>query len=167
VQEAASCSLTKQISAAKCTLGTSFGCVADNKTMWTDGGCRGEFVCDGVEKVYCDLEGGTSGRHVCACKPGSEPSPKPPHHEVSQIPQVWMRPTSDGGAAVVLHNPHANATASITVDFTKVPTRGWTATTALAVRDLWAHKSVGSATGKYTATGVEPHGSVFIKLTKA
>ena len=160
------CSLTRRKSTAACTLGSSFGCNAD-KTMWTDGGCRGVFVCDGVEDVICADDG--AGKHTCQCKPGIKPPPGPPpsHHHVSVIPQVWMRPTADGGAAVVMHNPHDKATASITVDFSTVPTRGWTATTALEVRDLWKHASVGSATGKYTATAVAPHGSMFFKLTKA
>jgi hypothetical protein len=130
----------------------------------TSGGCRGEFVCDGVEKVVCDHMGG--GTTYCECKPGTLP-PNPEPHPVSMLPQVWMRPTADGGAAVVLHNPHDNATAAITVDFTAVPKVSWTSTTSLEVRDLWKHVSVGSATGQYTATGVAPHGSVFLKLTKA
>ena len=78
-----------------------------------------------------------------------------------------MRPTADGGAAVVMHNPHDNATASITVDFTEVPTRGWTTTTELSVRDLWDHDAVGKHAGKYTAAAVPPHGAVFVKLTES
>ena len=161
VHVSANCSMTRQISQSKCTLGKSFGCNPD-KTMWTSDGCRGVFVCDGVEKVICADDG--AGKHTCQCKPGVEP---PPSHHGSVIPQVWMRPTADGGAAVVMHNPHDNATASITVDFTAVPTRGWTATTSLSVRDLWQHAAVGKHTGKFTAESVPPHGAVFFKLTES
>eukprot|EP01043_Picozoa_sp_COSAG02_P033970 COSAG02_NODE_2349_length_9084_cov_12.922315_4_plen_139_part_00 len=138
--------------------------------MWVDDGCRGQFVCDGVEEVNCPTDHEGSGRHECECKPDIKPWS--PHHgghatHGSVIPQVWMRPTSDGGAAVVLHNPHDDAAADITVNFADIPKVGWSAASKVAVRDLWAHAAVGSATGKYTATGVPAHGSAFIKLTKA
>jgi alpha-galactosidase len=162
VQVSANCSMTRQISSAKCTLGKTFGCGTD-ETMWTSEGCRGVFVCDGVENVICDEDG--DGKHTCKCKPGLKPPPN--QHHGSVIPQVWMRPTADGGAAVVMHNPHDNATASITVDFTAVPMRGWTTTTQLLVRDLWEHEAVGKHSGKYTAAAVPPHGAVFVKLTES
>ena len=68
---------------------------------------------------------------------------------------------------MVLHNPHDDAAADITVSFADIPKVGWSATSKAAVRDLWAHAAAGSATGKYTAKAVPAHGSAFIKLTKA
>ena len=85
----------------------------------------------GVESVICAASGG--GTHLCECKPGKMPSPgSPPGPPISTTPQVWMRPTADGGAAVVLHNPHDTASATITVDFATVPTRGWVGPTPAA-----------------------------------
>jgi hypothetical protein len=163
--DVATCSLTKKLSRSDCTLGKSFGCF-ENKTMWTNNGCRGMFTCEGVENVPCDQMGG--GTAVCKCVTGPIP-PTPPggggkSHD--STPQVWMRPTADGGAAIVLHNPSDTQTAAITVDFTKVPKRSWTASRALSVRDLWAHASLGSATGKFTSKPIAPHSSMFLKLTK-
>ena len=122
------CALTKKISHAKCTEGVTFGCTAANNSMWTDGGCRGVFTCNGVEHVVADRM--SSYRHEYKCVAGKVPA----------VPdagpaQVWLRPTADGGAAVVLHNP-AETAATITVDFSKVPKRGWAGTTELQVRDL-------------------------------
>jgi hypothetical protein len=80
LDESAKCSvtLTKQRSIAKCVEGTSFGCsgTVANKTMWTKG-CRGEFTCDGVTDVVCDIDG--DGVHTCPCKKGNKPS-GPGHH---------------------------------------------------------------------------------------
>ena len=36
-----------------------------------------------------------------------------------------------------------------------------------AIRDIWARKDVGAATGSYTAAGVGPHDSAFLMLTCA
>jgi hypothetical protein len=33
--------------------------------MWTNNGCRGEFKCNGVDHVSCDVMEG--GKHVCNC----------------------------------------------------------------------------------------------------
>ena len=71
LEDSTSCtiSLKKQFSNAECTLGTSFGCFDGNHSMWTDHGCRGQFVVDGAT-VLCDTDG--SGRHYCgqvACTP--------------------------------------------------------------------------------------------------
>ena len=56
--------LLQQNSAAACTAGKSFGCGAENNTVWTDLGCRGVFSCNGAN-VTCDVDG--DGRHECAC----------------------------------------------------------------------------------------------------
>ena len=66
-------SLLAQHSQAACTLGASFGCDAgdaSNNTMFTDAGCRGDFLCNGAN-VTCDVDG--AGRHSCACASGGAP----------------------------------------------------------------------------------------------
>eukprot|EP01059_Diplonema_ambulator_P032224 TRINITY_DN621_c0_g2_i2.p1 TRINITY_DN621_c0_g2~~TRINITY_DN621_c0_g2_i2.p1 ORF type:complete len:397 (+),score=118.11 TRINITY_DN621_c0_g2_i2:48-1238(+) len=73
--------------------------------------------------------------------------------------QVWARQLSDGWA-VALYNPSA-ATAKITFHFSSVGI-----TTAMNIRDLWAHKDLGSFNSAYTTT-VPTHGTAFIKLTSA
>ena len=45
------------------------------------------------------------------------------------------------------------------------PKRRKAATPALKVRDLWAHASLGAATGKFTSSSIPKHGSMFLKLT--
>ena len=79
--------------------------------------------------------------------------------------QVWIRPTSDGGCAVVLHNPN-EASAKITVTFGDIPKRSAWKGKMLNVRDLWAGMDLPAASGSYSAT-VPKHGSVMIKLTAA
>jgi len=39
-----SCTLTEQLSSHKCESGADFGCFVNNKTMWTENGCRGVYV---------------------------------------------------------------------------------------------------------------------------
>ena len=149
----ATCSveLENQHSKSHCTLHESFDCIDGTQQMWAASGCRGAFKCNGLETV-CDVL--HSSNATCTC--GDVP---PGQGEA----QVWLRPTADGGAAVVVHNPGAGAV-DITVSFADVPKRSWGAQTALKVRDLWEASDVGSATGSYTAKAVRPHASVFLKL---
>eukprot|EP01052_Picozoa_sp_SAG31_P045430 SAG31_NODE_8289_length_1480_cov_1.268646_1_plen_178_part_00 len=156
--QAGSCELSKHLSTAPCKFADTFGCNA-NGTMWTSHGCRGMFSCNGVEHVIADNMG--SGVHMYKCISGKVPNNRPPSDEKAQ---VWLRPTADGGVAVVLHNP-AEKGAKITVDFSKAPKRSWTTATSLDVRDLWAHENIGPATGKYTSPSIPSHGSMFLKLT--
>ncbi|GAB3779795.1 alpha-galactosidase [Dyella agri] len=73
--------------------------------------------------------------------------------------EVWARPLADGGRAVVLFN-RGEHPADITADWTDL---GFPATAALKVRDLWANKSLGRASGHFTAN-VAPHGVVMVRL---
>ena len=145
-----SVALKKQISRAACTAHASFDCVNGSQNMWTDDGCRGEFTCNGLPTT-CDVD--NAGRHTCDCG-GSD----------DQV-QTWLRPTADGGAAAVLHNPTDSA-ADVSVTFADVPKRGWSEQTSIHVRDLWVHKDLGSMTNKFVAKGVPSHGSVFVKLAQ-
>ncbi|HWA00542.1 MAG TPA: glycoside hydrolase family 27 protein [Caulobacterales bacterium] len=73
--------------------------------------------------------------------------------------EVWARPLANGGRAVILLNrsttPHP-----ITVTWEQLQ---YPARLSMRVRDLWAHRSLGSATGRFTATA-PGHGVVMIRL---
>ncbi len=114
--------------------------------MWTDNGCRGTFICNGLT-VTCDADG--AGKHTCPCVSGSS--------------QVWLRPLAGGGAAVVLHNPSSQNT-TIRVSFSDVPKRHWNQSTKLQVRNLWQQVDLGPFTGSYEVQNVPSHGSVFLTL---
>jgi hypothetical protein len=187
---APACSLTlqQQLSRAACTLGASYGCGADNVSMWTSAGCRGDFLCNGVA-VAANTNG--TGVHTYPC------SSTPPaavckgwlsdlqkeillNEEVLAVNQdvtpqgrpiadsdisVWARALSDGSVAVALYNEN-DAPATLGVQFTGL---GWPAGTAASVRDLWAHADLGVFTGAYPAAGgvsVAPHETRLLRLTK-
>jgi hypothetical protein len=62
-----SCSvnLVKQLSdKGQCIKDKSFGCYPGNRSMWIAHGCRGEFLCDGLN-VQCNV--GSSTKVVCTC----------------------------------------------------------------------------------------------------
>ena len=73
--------------------------------------------------------------------------------------QVWAKPLKDGSVAVVLFN-RATVPSAITADWGRIGIRTRTAT----VRDLWAHKDMGTAERHYTAT-VPAHGVVMLRVT--
>ena len=62
------CFLTRfswiQESSADCVENVSYGCDAASGTMWTNNGCRGEFICNGVN-TSCSVDG--VGKHTCPC----------------------------------------------------------------------------------------------------
>lgn len=68
--------------------------------------------------------------------------------------QVWGRPLSDGGYAVVLYNKQDYDNADITVTFTDL---GVASGTTFAVRDLFEGKDLGSFTNSYTGNA-QAHG---------
>ncbi|MCW3846193.1 glycoside hydrolase family 27 protein [Sphingomonas sp. LB-2] len=74
--------------------------------------------------------------------------------------EVWSRPLADGGRAVILFNRSA-APAEIAVNWPEI---GYPATLSAQVRDLWAHRDMGKAKGRYAAT-VAPHGTVMLRVT--
>lgn len=184
-QPADGCSiaLTKQISQAKCIKDQSFGCFDNNKTMWTDNGCRGDFECDGMN-IECNVM--NAGRHFCECKPFScEPWISELqkkillNKEVIAINQdvtpqgmpivqgdsrIWARNLTDGSIAVALYN-EADHTIDVSVQFTQL---GWKDGTTASVRDLWLHHDEGSFTGRYPAKGnvtVSPHETILLRLS--
>ena len=68
----------------------------------------------------------------------------------------------DGTVSVALYNHHSAAT-SIAVDFT---TLGWEAGTAATVRDLWAHKDMGTFKGSYGPVSVPSHATTMLRLAR-
>ena len=73
--------------------------------------------------------------------------------------EVWMKPLSNGGRAVLLFN-RGKAPAEITADWDQL---GYPGKLKAAVRDLWAHRDLGLRAGTFSAT-VEPHGVVMLKV---
>ncbi len=185
------CNLTlvQQLSIDPCTYGTSFGCLPDNNTIWTDNGCRGVFSCAG-QNVTCSIDG--NGQHVCPCPSGNSANVTCTpwisdlqraillNQEVLSVNQdvtpqgrpvngadlsVWARMLSDGSAAVALVNLN-DSEAQLSVSFSSL---GWTAGTTAKVRDLWAHQDLGTFTGSYPSSGgvsVAPHQTVLVRITK-
>ncbi len=180
--------LTEQLSISPCNYGTSFGCSADNTSMWTTNGCRGVFTCQG-QNVTCDVDG--TGQHDCPCLNNDVNVTCTPwisdlqrqilfNTEVLAINQdvtpqgspvaagdltVWARILSDGSAAVAFYNQEDTA-ASISVSFSSL---GWTAGTSAKVRDLWAHQDLGVFTDRYPSSGgvsVDPHATHLVRITK-
>jgi len=182
--------LVDQLSIAACTYGTSFGCGSDNNTMWTNDGCRGDFICNGLN-VTCDVDG--NGEHICPCESSSNVTCTPWisdlqkqilfNDEVIAINQdvtpqgrpingndlsIWARVLSDGSIAVAFYNQD-DTPANINVDFSALPYVNWSSSTTVSVRDLWAHSDLGSFTGSYPQTGsvnVLPHQTHLVRMTK-
>ena len=138
-------------------LGKQFGCVDSSKApgIWVAGGCRALFECYGTPNVLCESQGAdvpSRDNMTCSCDPPAS--------------QVWVRPlasNANSSVAALLVNAGDSAR-DVTLDFEEI--HGWTSATVAEVRDLWKHADVGSATGRYHAQGVPPHGSVFLRLDK-
>jgi len=74
--------------------------------------------------------------------------------------EVWARPLSDGSRAVILFN-RGKSDQEVTARWEEI---AYPNHLAARVRDLWAHKDVGSFTGEYSAK-VAPHSVVMVKIT--
>lgn len=74
--------------------------------------------------------------------------------------EVWSRPLADGSRAVALLN-RGEKPSAIAVDW---PAIGYPAPIYATVRDLWRHKDVATATGRFEAT-VSPHSVVIVRIT--
>ncbi len=71
--------------------------------------------------------------------------------------EVWAKPLADGGYAVGLFNRGESAN-PVTLNLHELGISG-----AAHIRDLWAHRDLGSFSGQYTAT-VPKHGAVMLKV---
>ncbi|MBB3695416.1 alpha-galactosidase [Sphingomonas sp. BK580] len=73
--------------------------------------------------------------------------------------EVWSKPLADGGRAVTLWN-RGETPARITAEWAAL---GLPASVKLKVRDLWAHRNLGSSSRQF-ASQVAPHGVTMIRL---
>lgn len=71
--------------------------------------------------------------------------------------EVWAKPLADGSYAVGLFN-RGESPNPVTLELKDIGIHG-----SAKIRDLWAHRDLGSFTGTYTAT-VPRHGVVMLKL---
>jgi len=73
--------------------------------------------------------------------------------------EIWAKQLRDGGRAVILLN-RGSSQHEITVIWEDI---GYPNHLSAAVRDLWAHKDLGSFTGKFSAP-VDSHGVVMVTI---
>jgi len=73
--------------------------------------------------------------------------------------EVWAKPLSDGSRAVILFN-RGTTEGDVSVSWEEI---AYPNHISAKVRDLWAHKEVGSFTSSYTAK-VAPHSVVMVKI---
>ncbi|MBY8883367.1 alpha-galactosidase [Streptomyces sp. PTM05] len=85
-----------------------------------------------------------------------------PAHPVDQLTsgQVWAAPNGDGSYTVALFNL-GSSTATVTANWSDIGFTG-----SAAVRDLWSHTDLGSATGSFGAS-LAPHASRLLRVTPA
>eukprot|EP00929_Paragymnodinium_shiwhaense_P065002 TRINITY_DN32633_c0_g1_i1.p1 TRINITY_DN32633_c0_g1~~TRINITY_DN32633_c0_g1_i1.p1 ORF type:complete len:453 (+),score=99.34 TRINITY_DN32633_c0_g1_i1:38-1360(+) len=80
--------------------------------------------------------------------------------------QIFARKLSDGSTAVAFYNPE-DEQAKAHLEFSAF---GWPAGTTAAVRDLWAHKDLGSYTDRFPKEDdfvVAPHATSVFRMTPA
>jgi alpha-galactosidase len=73
--------------------------------------------------------------------------------------EIWARPLSDGGRAVILFN-RSTTESEISVTWEQI---AYPNHLSAKVRDLWAHKDLGAFTGGYS-TKVAPHSVAMLKV---
>ncbi len=76
--------------------------------------------------------------------------------------EIWAGPLSDGSQAVVLLNRVDSGSEPITVQWSDI---GFPPDHSALVRDLWAHKDLGTFTGNYTSPNIDHHSSMMLKIT--
>ena len=77
---------------------------------------------------------------------------------------VWARKLSDGSVAIALYNEHNDAVNIGIRSFAALGV-GWTGSTKVKVRDLWAHTDNGTVTGALPDVTVAAHLTVVLRLT--
>jgi alpha-galactosidase len=73
--------------------------------------------------------------------------------------EIWMKPLADGSKAVGMFNRNEHEM-TMTLNFKDIGIAG-----SAKLRDLWAHKDLGTFTGSYT-TRVPRHGVIMLKVEK-
>jgi hypothetical protein len=76
--------------------------------------------------------------------------------------EVWAGPLSDGSQAVLLLSRAGSGSEPITVQWKDI---GFPPDHSALVRDLWAHKDLGTFTGNYTSPNIDSHASMMLKIT--
>jgi len=77
--------------------------------------------------------------------------------------EVWSKEMSGSNTRAVALFNRGTASASITVQWSQIGLPAG----AASVRDLWAAKDLGAATGSYTATSVPSHSVVLLKIVSS
>ena len=80
--------------------------------------------------------------------------------------ELWARaPGTDKAYYVIMYNPNAAGSRNVSFSFTWAAI-GLPAGAQATVRDLWAHKDLGSFTGSYaTAADIAPHEARTLKVS--
>ena len=177
-----SIALKQQLSVASCDEGTTFGC-SGNRTMWTNGGCRGVFLVDGAT-LECNVK--DNEKHYCGdvqCKPWISELQKEILFNTDIIainqdvtPQgapihagdltVWARSLTNGDVAVALYNQE-DTPVSIGFDLNDVGFVLPTGKNKTCVRDLWEHFDVSSRIVNgttFTKGTVAPHEAAMYRV---
>ncbi len=76
--------------------------------------------------------------------------------------EIWAGPLSNNSQAVLLFNRGNVGSEPITVKWTDI---GLPVDKPALVRDLWAHKDIGTFTGSYKSDNIPPHLVVMLKIT--
>jgi alpha-galactosidase len=78
--------------------------------------------------------------------------------------EVWAKPLAGGTAALFVLNSNNVTLPTLSVPLASVPLLACAAT-GCAVRDVWAHADLGTATGVVTVTDLAAHDSAFYTLS--
>src|SRR4051812_40797662 len=76
--------------------------------------------------------------------------------------EVWAGPLTGGSQAVVLLNRGDSGSEQITVKWSDI---GFPTDHSALVRDLWARKDLGTFTGNYTSSKIDPHAVMMLNIT--
>ena len=76
--------------------------------------------------------------------------------------EIWAGPLSNGSYAVLLFNRADTGSEPMAVQWSDI---GIPADHAAVVRDLWAHKDLGTFTGSYTSPNIDHHAVMMLKIT--
>jgi alpha-galactosidase len=81
--------------------------------------------------------------------------------------QIWSRPLSGGRWAVILYNSNIVVEwAEVVFEFSSTNMPGWPqGETSASLRDLWAHKELGTFQDQFSSGYLGAHESVFLLVT--
>ena len=76
--------------------------------------------------------------------------------------EIWAGPLSNGSQAVLLFNRLDSGSEPITVQWSDI---GIPSDRPALVRDLWAHKDLGTFIVSYTSSDIDHHAVMLLKIT--